>query len=369
MGLWYTPAMKREGDFEMAKPHRRQNLLTGDWVLVSPQRALRPWQGQQEKPSLEERPLYDPSCYLCPGNERAAGTQNPNYPSTYIFDNDFPALLDDAHETNAPATSLFRTQPVNGTCRVICFSPRHDLTLPDLLPDEMDAVLKGWGAEVETLGKKYRWVQVFENKGAVMGCSNPHPHGQIWALSALPNEARKEVLRQTEYYIEHQRKLLLDVAREELRQQERVVLKNEEWLVVVPHWALWPFETLLIPLRATRHLDALDDAQRDALSDILRRLLRRYDNVFGVSFPYSMGWHGAPFASAPAAAGEFELQDEHVDAFQLHAHFYPPLLRSATVKKFMVGFEMLGEGQRDVTPEQAAETLRNASETPLRPRL
>lgn len=352
----------------MAKPHRRQNLLTGDWVLVSPQRALRPWQGQQEKPTLDARPAYDPTCYLCPGNARAAGTRNPDYPSTYIFDNDFPALLDDPDEPTSSATSLFRTQPVNGTCRVICFSPRHDLTLPDLLPDEMDAVLLGWGDEVRTLGEKYRWVQVFENKGAAMGCSNPHPHGQVWALSALPNEARKEVTCQSAYYAAHQSKLLLDVAAEELRQKERLVVHNDEWLVVVPHWALWPFETLLIPLRPTRHLDSLEDSQRGALADILRRLLRRYDNVFGVSFPYSMGWHGAPFAAAPAALGDVDLPENHADAFQLHAHFYPPLLRSATVKKFMVGFEMLGEGQRDVTPEQAAETLRSASEAPLRHR-
>lgn len=352
----------------MAKPHRRQNLLTGDWVLVSPQRALRPWQGQQEKPNVEERPAYDPTCYLCPGNQRAAGTSNPAYDSTYIFDNDFPALLDDENADESPTASLFRSQPVQGTCRVICFSPRHDLTLPDLLPAEMDAVLQGWAKEVRELGEKYRWVQVFENKGAVMGCSNPHPHGQIWALSALPNEARKEVERQASYFTSHQSNLLLDVAKEEMRQQERVVVQNEEWLVVVPHWALWPFETLLLPLRAARHLDALDASQRAGLADILQRLLRRYDNVFGVSFPYSMGWHGAPFAAAPASPGDMALPENLDDAFQLHAHFYPPLLRSATVKKFMVGFEMLGEGQRDVTPEQAAATLRNAAETPLRPR-
>lgn len=352
----------------MAKPHRRQNLLTGDWVLVSPQRAQRPWQGQQEKPSLDERPAYDPTCYLCPGNQRAAGTKNPAYESTYIFDNDFPALLDDPSQDTNATSSLFRSQPVQGTCRVICFSPRHDLTLPDLLPDEMEAVLQGWAQEVGKLGEKYRWVQVFENKGAVMGCSNPHPHGQIWALSALPNEARKEVERQSAYFASHQSKLLLDVAKEEMRQKERVVVHNDEWLVVVPHWALWPFETLVLPLRSARHLDALDDAQRAGLADILRRLLRRYDNVFGVSFPYSMGWHGAPFSAAPASPGEPDLPENMEDAFQLHAHFYPPLLRSATVKKFMVGFEMLGEGQRDVTPEQAAATLRNASETPLRPR-
>lgn len=364
----------------MSTPHRRQNLLTGDWVLVSPQRALRPWQGQVEATAIEARPTHDPGCYLCPGNVRVGGVQNPPYDATFVFDNDFPALLDEpgsAPEPSGAARSpgessdaaappgLFQAEPVRGTCRVMCFSPRHDQTLADLSLAETRRVVTAWQHEVAQLGRRYAWVQVFENKGAVMGCSNPHPHGQIWALDALPNEARKELAQQRAYHAKTGRSLLLDVAAAESASGERVVLENDEWLVVVPHWALWPFETLLLPRRPTPHLPALTDEQGDALADALGRLLRRYDNLFGTSFPYSMGFHGAPCVAGDDAGAPLAHDPIDAQSFQLHAHFYPPLLRSATVKKFMVGFEMLGEGQRDLTPEQAAAALRACAETPL----
>ena len=326
-------------------PHRRYNPLTGEWVLVSPQRTQRPWQGQVEKASPDERPAYDPGCYLCPGNERAGGLRNPGYDSTFVFTNDFAALLPDT----PPARSdhpLLRFETQQGTCRVVCFSPRHDLTLPEMALADIRRVVDVWTEQVAELGQRYCWVQVFENKGAMMGCSNPHPHGQIWAGDALPNEPSKEDCEQRVYLEEHGRSLLLDYANLEAERQERIVVENEHWLAVVPHWAVWPFETLLLPRRHVLRLPDLDDAQRDALADILKRLLTKYDNLFEISFPYSMGWHGAP-----TGPGEFTH-------WQLHAHFYPPLLRSATVKKFMVGYEMLAEAQRDVTPEQAAARLR-----------
>lgn len=340
----------------LERPHRRQNLLTGEWVLVSPHRMNRPWQGQREPAAATARPAHDPSCYLCPGNVRAEGAANPAYESTFVFDNDFPALLAHDNEPAAPH-ALFRAAPVAGTCRVICFSPRHDLTLPDLTTRELRNVVDVWAAQVEELSRRFAWVQVFENKGAIMGCSNPHPHGQVWALDTLPNEAAKEHDAQRAWKQKHGSALLLDVARAERADGQRVVVENDEWLAFVPFWALWPFETLLVPLRPARHLHNLDEAQRAALADILQRLTRRYDRLFEVSFPYSMGWHGAPADSSGTD-----------DGWQLHAHFYPPLLRSASVKKFMVGFELLGEGQRDLTAERAAAALRALPETPLTPR-
>jgi UDPglucose--hexose-1-phosphate uridylyltransferase len=329
-------------------PHRRRNPLTGEWVLVSPHRAKRPWQGQVEKTPPDDREPYDPGCYLCPGNTRTGGGKNPHYEHTYVFNNDFPALLPDSPETDEPKTGLFQTESVHGTCRVICFSPRHDLTLPQMAVVEIRHVVDTWAEQVRELGQIYRWVQLFENKGAVMGCSLPHPHGQIWALDSLPNEPFKEDVQQRKYWQENGRSLLLDYADLEAGKRERIVVENEYWLAVVPYWTVWPYETLLLPRRHIHHLPELEDGERDALAEILKRLLTRYDNLFETSFPYSMGWHGAPLADA--------------DHWQLHAHFYPPLLRSATVKKFMVGFEMLGEAQRDLTAEQAAERLRSLSE-------
>ena len=341
-------------------PHRRYNALTGEWVLVSPHRTKRPWQGHEDKPAPEERPAYEPNCYLCPSNERAGGQRNPPYQTTYVFTNDFSALLPDTPPAGS-ADPLLRYQSHSGTCRVVCFSPRHDLTLPEMAPTEIRRVVDVWAEQVEELGGRYRWVQVFENKGAAMGASNPHPHGQIWAIDTLPNEPFKEDREQRAYLEEQGRPLLVDYAAIEADRRERVVVQNDHWLVVVPFWATWPFETLLLPRRHVLHLPDLRAEERDALSLVLKRLLTRYDNLFGVSFPYSMGWHGAP--SGPVSA---ESPPGALSHWQLHAHFYPPLLRSATVRKFMVGFEMLGEAQRDLTAEQAAERLRSVSEVHYR---
>jgi UDPglucose--hexose-1-phosphate uridylyltransferase len=331
-------------------PHRRQNPLTGEWVLVSPHRTQRPWQGQVEKPPQETRPPYDPNCYLCPGVERAGGNRNPEYETTFVFTNDFAALLPDTPPAPPTDHPLLRLASERGTCRVICFSPRHDLTLPEMALEDIRCVVDVWAGQITELGRHYRWVQIFENKGAIMGCSNPHPHGQIWAQNDLPNEPAKEEHHQRAYFEEHGSSLLFDYAGLEIDGGERIVVENGGWLAVVPYWAVWPFELLLLPRRHVLRLPDLTDAERDALADILKRLLTRYDNLFEISFPYSMGWHGAPTD-----------QDDYPH-WQLHAHFYPPLLRSATVKKFMVGYEMLGEPQRDLTAEQAAERLRALSE-------
>lgn len=327
-------------------PHRRYNALTGEWVLVAPHRLKRPWRGQVERPPQETLPPYDPACYLCPGNERAGGVRNPHYENTFVFTNDFASLLPDAPIASTSAQPLLRAESQPGTCRVICFSPRHDLTLPEMAVGEIRRVVDTWAEQAMELGQRYRWVQIFENKGAIMGCSNPHPHGQVWGEDALPNEPAKEDGRQRAYLAEYGRPLLVDYARLEVTQAERLVVENDHWLAVVPYWAMWPFETMLLPRRQVLRLPDLDEAEREALANILKRLLTQYDNLFEVSFPYSMGWHGAP------------TDDGLYPHWQLHAHFYPPLLRSATVKKFMVGYEMLGEPQRDLTPEQAAGRLR-----------
>jgi UDPglucose--hexose-1-phosphate uridylyltransferase len=354
-------------------PHRRRNPLTGDWVLVSPHRAKRPWLGQQEVLAAETPANYDPTCFLCPGNDRVGGDQNPEYADTYVFDNDFPALLADSPSSSpiespigfstgstTNSTTLLVTDPLfamsgaTGVSRVICFSPNHSHSLPQLSQAGMEQVVHAWCEQTRLLGKVYPWVQIFENKGAVMGCSNPHPHGQVWANSYLPNEARKEDERQQAYYAEYGTRLLLDYARREADLGERVVLESQHWLVVVPFWAAWPFETLVLPKFAVQQLPQLSALQRQDLAVLIKLLTSRYDNLFECSFPYSMGWHGAPFQ--PQKVGVKALAPS--DAWQLHAHFYPPLLRSASVKKFMVGFEMLAEAQRDLTPEQAAERLR-----------
>ncbi len=333
-------------------PHRRYNPLTGEYILVSPHRMKRPWQGKQERTAEEGRPTYDPTCYLCPGNTRANGIQNPAYTSTFVFDNDFAALLPDVPESAPGDNPLFRAESVRGTARVMCFSPRHDLSLPQMAVPEIREVVDVWAAQTTELGARYRWVQVFENKGQTMGSSIPHPHGQIWAGDYLPNEPAKEDHHQRAYYQTHGTNLLVDYAAQEAELGERVIVENADWLVIVPYWAMWPFETLLLPRQHVRRLPDLTDAQRDSLATILKQLLTRYDNLFEVEFPYSMGWHGAPY-------GETTDDNAH---WQLHAHFYPPLLRSATVRKFMVGYEMLAEGQRDLTPEQAADRLRDLPE-------
>lgn len=327
-------------------PHRRYNPLTGEYVLVSPHRNKRPWQGRQEKTQAEDRLAYDPTCYLCPGNTRANGEQNPAYEHTFVFTNDFAALLPDSPAPEAPDHPLLRYAPGRGTCRVMCFSPRHDLTLPEMDPADIRRVVDVWADQVTELGADYRWVQVFENKGIMLGASNPHPHGQIWACDFLPNEMAAEDHHQRLYYQQHGSSLLLDYATLEAERGERIIVSDEYWLALVPFWAVWPFETMLLPRFPVQRLPDLTSAQRDSLARVMKRLLTRYDNLFETSFPYSMGWHGAP-------------NDGGDDPdWGLHAHFYPPLLRSATVRKFMVGFEMLAESQRDITAEQAAERLR-----------
>jgi UDPglucose--hexose-1-phosphate uridylyltransferase len=330
-------------------PHRRRNPLTGDWVLVSPHRTKRPWLGRQEGRTLETRPSHDPKCLLCAGNKRMNGTRNALYTGTYVFENDFPALLEEKHAM-PEGNELLMSEGVSGTCRVICFSPRHDWTLPEMPVEAIREVVDVWAQQAEELGARYRWVQIFENKGDVMGCSNPHPHGQIWAGDFLPNEAAKEEREQLAYRGRHGSPLLVDYLKLEMESRERVIVENEHWVVVAPYWAVWPYETLLMPRRHVLRIHDLSGEERMALADILKRLLTRYDNLFEVSFPYSMGWHGAP------GNGE---GGEH---WQLHAHFYPPLLRSATVKKFMVGYEMLAEAQRDLTPEQSAAKLQGLGE-------
>lgn len=330
-------------------PHRRYNPLLDSWVLVSPHRARRPWQGQQEAPDDAVRPAHDPGCYLCAGNTRVNGEVNPAYERPYVFTNDFPALLPDtpAHEDN---DRLFRSMSVRGTGRVICFSPDHGKTLPELSLPTIEAVIDTWVAQYEELGRQWRWVQIFENKGAAMGCSNPHPHGQIWASDFLPEEIARKDACQRRYFETEGKSLLLEYATREMQDGSRTVVEGEHWLAVVPWWAVWPFETMVMPKAALARLEDASPVQRADLAVVLKKLTSRYDNLFQTSFPYSMGWHRAPFDGQDAAH------------WQCHAVFYPPLLRSAAVRKFMVGYEMLAEKQRDLTAEQAAERLRAVSD-------
>lgn len=334
-------------------PHRRFNPLAGRWVLVSPHRLKRPWQGQLEEVPPDTRPAHDPKCYLCPGNERAGGKTNPVYQKTFVFENDFGALLKDAPELSLNIEDVFVARRERGLCRVICFSPRHDLTLPGMELGAIRSVVDVWAEQYAELAAipYINYVQIFENKGAMMGCSNPHPHGQIWATESIPNEPAGEDERQREYYNRHRKTLLSTILEVERKDGTRIVCQNEHFTVIVPFWADWPFETLLIAHRPVARIDELKDDERDALALILKQLTARFDNLFNISFPYSMGFH-----QAPSDGG----QHPH---WHLHAHFYPPLLRSATVRKFMVGFEMLGMPQRDLTPEKAAEQLRRLPDT------
>ena len=336
--------------------------MNGCWSL---QRDKRPWQGQLEKLPAEDLPAYDPNCYLCPGNDRAGGRKNPVYTSTYVFENDFPALLSQ-DEINSDlrrqitkdkfGSPLFVTESAYGVCKVVCFSPRHDLSLPELPEMAAQAVIKTWTEQTQELGKRsdVKYVQVFENKGAMMGCSNPHPHSQIWATSMIPNEPAKELLALQGYQQEHRSCLLCDYLDAEQVNGERLVASNEYFTAIVPYWAVWPFEILIIAHRHFGSLFDLDDEETIGLADLLQRVTAKYDNLFEISFPYSMGIHQAP------------CDGSAYPECHLHIHFYPPLLRSATVRKFMVGFEMMAMPQRDLTPENAAGQLRELSEVHYR---
>ena len=333
-------------------PHRRYNPLLEEWVLVSPHRLQRPWQGQVEAPAPESRPRYDPECYLCPGNARAGGKRNPEYTGTFAFDNDYPALLPDAPAGESHADRLLRTRNERGVCRVLCFSARHDLTVARMSVPEIRGVVDAWAEQVTELGARpeLRHVQVFENKGAEMGASNPHPHCQIWATEHVPTFAARRLAAQRRHVETGGSDLLGDYLEQERAIGARTVCSNERWTALVPFWAVWPYETMLIPHRHVADLPGLDAEERDALADILGRLNRRYDNLFQRPFPYSMGWHGRP---TDGAAHPY---------WRLHATWYPPLLRSATVRKFIVGYELAAEPQRDLTPEQAAARLREVAE-------
>lgn len=332
-------------------PHRRYNPLTHEWVLVSPQRTNRPWQGQRERVNEDAVPAYDPGCYLCPGNSRAGGHRNPAYRTTFVFDNDFAALVPDVPAGNLE-NGLLLAHSERGLCRVMCFSPDHSMTLARMSPENIRRVVDIWTEQyLELLSYDYiRNVQIFENRGESMGCSNPHPHCQIWANETLPNAIVTEQSSLAEYAAKKDACMLCDYAASERSAAERVVFENDSFLVVVPFWAVWPFETLLLAKRHATGLDDLTDSERSDLSSTLQRMSVRYDNLFCTSFPYTMGFHQHPAGT--------ELRD----VWHLHAHYYPPLLRSATVRKFMVGYEMLAMPQRDITPETAAARLRESPE-------
>ncbi len=332
-------------------PHRRYNPLSGEWVLVSPHRAKRPWQGQTEKTAETQRPEYDPDCYLCPGNKRASGPVNEKYESTFVFTNDFSSLLENTPDGEY-SNGLLKAKSERGICRVICFSPKHNLTIPEMEVDAIRKVVDLWVEEYTQLGSKdfINHVQIFENKGSVMGCSNPHPHGQIWAQSSIPVEVDKEIRQQKKYFEENGVSLLEDYLKQELEAKERIVVENDTFVALVPFWAIWPFETMILPKRKITNIKELTDAERLGFADIYKKLTVKYDNLFEVSFPYSAGIHQSP------TDGE-----EHPEWY-LHMHFYPPLLRSATVKKFMVGYEMMANAQRDITAEQSAARLKDLSD-------
>jgi UDPglucose--hexose-1-phosphate uridylyltransferase len=332
--------------------HRRRNPLTGEWILVSPHRTQRPWQGQVERPVQPAPIKYDPACYLCPGNERAGGARNPVYSSTFAFNNDFAALRPDVPAESMDDSGLLVAQSERGVCRVLCFSPNHSLTIPRMEAVDIQSVVEAWTAEYMELGSLdyIRSVQIFENRGEMMGASNPHPHCQIWASENVPNELAKEEAAQAAYSAARNSCLLCDYLALERKIGDRIVCENDTFAALTPFWATWPFETLLVSTRHRTGFDELEGAERAGLADIMKRLTTRYDNLFEISFPYTMGFHQRPTDG---------LAHPH---FHFHAHYYPPLLRSATVRKFMVGFEMLATPQRDITPESAAERLRGLSE-------
>jgi UDPglucose--hexose-1-phosphate uridylyltransferase len=333
-------------------PHRRFNPLTREWVVVSPHRTKRPWLGKVEKPAAANLPTYDPTCYLCPGNERAQGARNPKYTSTFVFDNDYAALLPDGPDFEGDESGLLVARSERGICRVICFLPRHDLTIPRMSLEAVGEVIGVWAAEYRRLGD-IDWVchvQIFENRGALMGASNPHPHCQIWGNASVPDAPAKELVSFREYRNAKKACLLCDYLQLELQRSERVICENAGFAVLMPFWAVWPFETLLVSKRHFASMDEFTGGEAELLADILRRLTIRYDNLFETSFPYSMGFHQRP------------TDGRDYPEWHFHAHYFPPLLRSATVQKFMVGYELLGSPQRDLTPESAARRLKELSE-------
>ncbi len=333
-------------------PHRRKNILTGEWVLVSPHRTQRPWLGEVSKSDLETIPQYDPGCYLCPGNKRANGEFNPDYKNTFVFTNDFSALIEDSPKAVFNKKNLLVARSEKGICKVVNFSPRHDLTLAEMDEGDIEKVILAWQEEFENLGRHphINHVQIFENKGSMMGNSNPHPHCQIWAQESIPMEPGKELKNFKQYFRKNKRSLLSDYLKLELRLKERLVYENSSFAVVVPYWAVWPFETLIIPKRKIADILQLKENEKKDFSNVLRVITTKYDNLFSTSFPYSSGIHQAPTDGK-----------EHKE-WHLHMHFYPPLLRSAAIKKFMVGYEMLAEPQRDLTPEYCASILYGLSD-------
>ena len=339
-------------------PQRRYNPLSGEWVLVSPHRTKRPWQGQVEKPTVDSLPAYDETCYLCPGNERAGGFKNPVYDGVFTFPNDFAALLSDAPDERMDEGGLLVAETERGRCEVLCFSPRHDLTLPRMEKTDIEKVIRVWQEKYRTLGADpdISYVQIFENRGSVMGCSNPHPHGQIWATERVPDLPAREDRMQREYQEKKGCCLLCDYVALELSKGERIIFHNDSFVALVPFWAVWPYEVMILPKRHLSSMDQFTEKEVSDFADALKRMGTRYDNLFLTSFPYSMGFHQKPTKAAPGGA-------EAQDAFwHFHVHYFPPLLRSATVRKFMVGFELLAMPQRDITAESAAERLRSLSE-------
>jgi UDPglucose--hexose-1-phosphate uridylyltransferase len=329
--------------------HRRYNALTGDWVLVAPHRTKRPWQGQQEDSQHKQPVRYDPQCYLCPGNTRANGEKNPDYKSTYTFVNDFSSLIDSVPDFETNTEELLVARSEKGICKVVCFSPRHDLTLAEMSVPEIEPVIRMWREEYKNLGELpfINYVQIFENRGEIMGASNPHPHGQIWSQTTIPVEPAKEQEQQRKYMAKNQSVLLMDYLKIELEKKERIIHENAGFVVLVPFWAVWPYETMILPKRKIKSLLDFTPAEVSQLADALKILTVKYDNLFKISFPYSAGIHQSPTDGV-----------EHPE-WQFHMHFYPPLLRSATIKKFMVGYELLGNPQRDITAETSAQILRD----------